>query len=283
MDELQFSVLMAVYAKENPTYFRESLQSVAGQIYPATQVVVVCDGPLTPELDDVLASFESVLPLTIVRLEQNRGLAAALNEGLQHCRAAWIARFDSDDLCEPERLIAQRNYLLAHPEVDVIGSAILEFESEPQSPYAYRRVPTSHDDIARQAKRRNPLNHMTVAFRRQSIINVGGYPTDYLYEDYCLWVKLLVSGARFANIPDALVRARAGDSMINRRGGWSYVRSEIRAQTNFWRAGFLSTPQFVFNVGVRTAVRLAPAKLRRFIYHSTLRHATLTGGKNSEY
>ena len=94
-----YSVLLPVYNREKPEYLRKSIQSMIDQTVPTDDFVVVCDGPLTEKLDAVLSAYESLFPdiFRLVRLEENRGLGAALNEGMKYCRNKLIARMDSDD------------------------------------------------------------------------------------------------------------------------------------------------------------------------------------------
>jgi glycosyltransferase involved in cell wall biosynthesis len=271
MSDIGISVLMSVYARESPAYLRKAFESLQGQTSPATEIILVCDGHLGPELEAVISAFTSLLPLTVIRLPCNVGLPIALNAGLGHCTYEWVARFDTDDVCEPERFKLQREYIRQNPEVEVFGSSIAEFDSDETTPYAVRKVAAEHDAILRFAKRRSPLNHMTVVYRKQAVLAVGGYPRDHLYEDYGLWVKLLQAGHRFGNLDSPLVRARAGRSMAARRGGLAYLRAEIAAQTRFWRSGFINTREFAFNVCVRTAVRLAPVRVRAMLYRHLLR------------
>lgn len=271
MTLIKFSVLMSVYNKEDPEHLRAAFLSLLNQELLASQVLLVCDGPLTLQLDKVIAEFETLLPLTIVRTPANNGLASALNLGLAHCEHEWVARFDTDDICEPHRLRVQAEYIKGNPDVDVFGSAILEFASDPANPYAQRSVPETHEKIVIYAKKRCPLNHMTVVYRRTAVESAGGYPIDNGYEDYGLWVKLILLGYRFGNLPEALVRVRAGPSLSSRRGGWRYLRAEVSAQWRYRAMGFLSIPQFLQNVTVRTAVRVAPARVRNWAYRSLLR------------
>jgi glycosyltransferase involved in cell wall biosynthesis len=268
---LKISVLISVYAKESPEYLREALHSLVEQTVPANQIVLVCDGPLTPFLERVIDEFTILLPLTLVRLHKNVGLAYALNAGLPYCKYEWIARFDSDDLCEKLRFEMQLEFICNNPDVDVFGSNILEFETNSRTPHAIRQVKVTHEEILATARFRNPLNHMTVFFRKAIVLKADGYPHDALNEDYALWVKLMMSGCKFGNLSTPLVRARAGEKMVSRRGGFSYLLTELQMQRRLKRLGFISTRVFVFNISVRVVVRLVPNFLRRIIYTEFLR------------
>ncbi|WP_418846245.1 glycosyltransferase, partial [Phocaeicola sp.] len=124
-----FSVLISVYNKENSLSLRQSLTSVFRQKLPPTEVVLLKDGPLTEELDKVIAEYVMRYPeLKIVSLPVNQGLGKALNEGLKHCSYDLVARMDTDDIAKPDRFEKQIRVFQEHPELDVVGAWIDEFE-----------------------------------------------------------------------------------------------------------------------------------------------------------
>ena len=116
-----YSVLMSVYFKESPEYLRTSIESIRGQSASTNDFVVVCDGPLTSELDAVLEEeqekFGSVLH--VLRLEKNEGLGNALNKGLKLCKNELVARMDSDDISRPERCEKQIELFERYPEISL--------------------------------------------------------------------------------------------------------------------------------------------------------------------
>ncbi|MBO9330447.1 glycosyltransferase [Achromobacter xylosoxidans] len=268
-----FSVLMAVYAKEHPTYLTEALESLCNCRTPIREIVLVEDGPLTNALYEVIARFRARLPLKSLALPQNQGLGPALTAGLHVCSAPWVARFDTDDLILPDRFERQIGWLRGHPDLDLCGGWIREFDVDPQAEVGRtRRVPQTHEAIAAYARRRNPFNHMTVMFRRDAALAAGGYGNESMYEDYALWVRMLQRGARTANLPEVLVLARTGRGMFERRGGWNYVASEWDMQRTFLRSRFISPFRFLANLAFRLPVRLAPNGMRKLVYELFLRH-----------
>lgn len=269
-----FSVLMAVYAGEQPEYLSLALESLCASTVPACELVLVEDGPLTESLSDVVEQYRSRLPIRSVVLARNQGLGPALLAGLHACRAPWVARFDTDDLIEPDRFERQIAWLQAHPDVGLCGGWIREFDDDLRSSplrEKIRRVPQTHEEIVAYARWRNPMNHMTVMFRKEAALAAKGYANEPLYEDYALWVRMLQQGTRMANLPSVLVRARAGGDMFARRGGWKYVRSEYAMQATFLRSGFIGPAQFVANLALRLPVRLVPNMLRKLVYQRFLR------------
>lgn len=126
---MQFSVLISVYHREVPSYLSASLQSIFNQTLVPSEVVLVKDGPLTPELDLVIDEFVAKYStLKIVILPENVGLGRALNEGLKHCSHELVARMDSDDICKPDRFEKQIMAFEQQKDVAVVGSWIDEFE-----------------------------------------------------------------------------------------------------------------------------------------------------------
>lgn len=157
-----FSILLAVYKKENPVYFSQSLDSIFSQILFPHEVVLVKDGPLTDDLERVINKYQSkYYILKVVSLPVNQGLGKALNEGLKHCSHDLVARMDTDDIVKPDRFEKQLKIFQEDPEVDVVGSWIDEFEGDISHVVSVKRLPECHEEILSFAKKRNPINHLS--------------------------------------------------------------------------------------------------------------------------
>ena len=98
-----FSVLMSLYKKEKPEFLRESLESILNQTYVPTEIVIVKDGPLTIELEQVLKEYSTNDKIKVYGYDENKGLGFALNFGVNKCRYDIIARMDTDDIASPDR------------------------------------------------------------------------------------------------------------------------------------------------------------------------------------
>lgn len=261
---------MSVYRREQSSFFSESLASVFKQTVPPDEVVLVKDGPLTIELEEVIACFVAEHPeLKVVPLPVNVGLGRALNEGLKHCSHELVARMDTDDVCKPDRFEKQLQVFEIHPDVDVCSTWIDEFENEITNIRSQRRLPELHTDILRYAKGRCPVNHPTVMYRKSKVLAVGGY--QGFPEDSYLWVKMLLAGSVFYNIQASLLWFRFSPDVLKRRGGWRYAKEDIRAQWSFYKVGFLTLPELLKNVLIRGTVRLMPNGLRVWTYKHLLR------------
>lgn len=269
---MNFSVLMSLYNGESSEYLNDCLSSINSQILKPNQIVIVYDGPIRKELDDIVTRWEKQLPIHCVKLTSCTGLGNALNYGLKFCDYDIVCRMDTDDICRNDRFLRQVKILESDNNLALIGSYISEFDSTPSNSHAVRTVPIEHNDICLYAKKRNPFNHMTVAFRKSVVTSLGGYKDEYLYEDYALWIKMLKNGFLTKNIPEALVYARVGNNMELKRGGWKYFTSEVKAQYGFYKIGFLNKQEMIINIVLRAPVRLMPNFMRKIIYRNLLRN-----------
>ena len=274
----RYSVLMSVYKKERPEYLHAALKSMTGQSWRPSEIVLVCDGPLTTELEAVLEDIEFQGLLKTVRLEQNAGLGAALAKGLPECSCEWVARMDCDDIAASDRCEKQLRYLETYPETDVLSGTIAEFQGEAQtereakhSIVSRKCVPRTQTEVASYIKMRNPMNHPCVMFRKSKALTAGGYQPCPLFEDYDLWVRMFQAGCRFANLPDTLLYMRVND-MHRRRGGISYIRPICHFWTEMYRRGMLNFVQYSFVLLSRIAVSLMPNHIRKMIYDKKLRN-----------
>jgi len=265
---MNFSVLISVYDQENPAYLELALLSVENQTLMPSEIVVVKDGSLTPELDSVIIRCRqnSDVPYRVVNIVHNLGLGRALNHGIEYCSHAWIARMDSDDIAVSDRFEKQVNYLEKHPDISVLGGSICEFDQDVWICEQERKTPMRHQEILAYCKYRNPINHMTVMFKKEDAISVGGYlPLDG-FEDYYLWIRMLQHRLLFANLEDILVKVRIGNDMISRRRGWRYIKNEWLFEESARREGFLTRYEMQRNIFLRTLARIMPSFMLKKVY-----------------
>src|SRR5690554_5049040 len=266
-----FSCLLPIYVKDDPLFLDMAFESIYKQTFMPGEVVVVQDGPIPVELDEVVKKWENKLPIKHVIHSRNLGLGRSLSLGLMQCQGDLVARMDADDICHPSRFEKQVRYLQTHLDIDVVGSWIAEFEGDMENVVSYRVLPDSHEQLLPFAKKRCPLNHPTVVYRKKSILAVGNYDKFTNQQDYHLWVRLLNAGYKIANIPEPLLYMRISSALFERRGGWKYFVIEWKVQRDFLRMGFINRYEFVRNVILRGIVRLVPNPGRKKIYQKGLR------------
>jgi hypothetical protein len=256
-----YAVLMPLAPWEKPEIVAEALASLEAQTWPASQLVVSCDGEPPAALHAVLQAAR--LPLEIVVGPGGEGVGPVLARGLLHCREELVLRADADDWSVPDRAALQVAWMLEHPQVIVMGTPINEFRDSVHEALLQRWVPLESLAIARTARFRNPLNHPSVILRRNAVLAAGNYQAVRGFEDYQLWLRLLaIHGSQaLANTPRPLVMARVGPAHLSRRRGWRYFRSEARF---LWRCGCSHLLPWVYVVGLlicRLPLRLIPPSL----------------------
>jgi len=263
----KFSVLLSIYKKEKPEFLRASLESVFEQTRHPDEVVLIEDGPLTPELYDVILSFSERFPsMRIIAFENNRGLGNALRDGVNYCSYELIARMDTDDISKPTRFEKQLEVFRNNPETDVCGAWVDEFEGAPENVVCVRKLPEMHNELFMFGKKRNPVNHPVCMFRKSAVVNAGNYIEIPLFEDYYLWARMMKDGYHFYCIQESLLLFRRSPDMIRRRGGLAYAKVEARFQKVLHELKYISFCRMISNILIRFIIRIIPVTLRSWLY-----------------
>lgn len=270
---MKFTVLMSVYKKEKAEYLKLALDSIINQTLKPNEIVLVQDGKLTNELQAVITDYLQKYSYIFktYALKQNQGLGKALNFGMQKCSNELIARMDTDDIAEPNRFELQIKEFEQDKELMLCGGQIAEFADNPAEITSYRSVPLKHNEILNFAKKRNPFNHMTVMFKKQAVQSVGGYMDMPYFEDYWLWARMLKTGYKAKNINQVLVKVRAGQDMIARRGGNSYIKEIIKFERSICNLGLIDTSTFTKMTIIRILISIIPLSMRTIFYNKFLR------------
>ncbi|WP_323191239.1 glycosyltransferase [Halostella sp. PRR32] len=271
-DDIDLTAVCTTYAGDDPRELAASLDSIRDQSRPPEELVIVKDGPVPEGIEETidLAEDEAAFPVVVDELSTNRGHGGALKRGFQVASGEYVAIHDADDICLEDRFRKQLS-VIDETGADVVGGYIAEFEDDPAETHAVREVPTEHENIVSMAKFRCPINQTTVVARRSAVLRSGNYRAVDRMEDYELWVRMIQNGYRFRNLPDVVVKVRAGSEMYGRRGGLEYAREEIRIQRYFHEIGFISFPRAVANTIVRLIPRLLPTSVRGALYQRWLR------------
>ena len=273
-DDVKVSTLMSVYVNENQDYLKISMDSILeNQTKRPDEFVLVCDGPLTDQLEEVISEYckryEGIFK--VVRLEENQGLGKALRFGLSKCSNEIIIRADSDDVCIPERIEIQVDYLTKHPEIAAVSSYVDEFDEDWNAPKNVKTLPLEPEQLKKMVKFRNPLNHMAVAFRKSAVLDVGSYRHMPCIEDYDLWARLVAKGYKLANVDKVLVHARVGNGMIKRRSNRQYITSWRILNKDMLKAKMINVVEYVRNmVAIRCFIYM-PKGMKALLYKHVLR------------
>ncbi|MCP2033609.1 glycosyltransferase involved in cell wall biosynthesis [Planomicrobium sp. HSC-17F08] len=271
---MEFSVLMSVYKNDRDIYFDKALESVLiKQSLIPSELVIVQDGPLTKELEDIIKKYQKDFreKIKLIRLNKNLGLGEALRIGLNSCDFEYIARMDSDDISEYYRFEKQIKTLTSNAEVDLVGGNIAEFFEDIKEVKFIRKVPNSRNDIKKMAKRRNPINHVSVMFKKSAVLSAGSYQHMLFLEDYYLWVRMLDKKFNLINLNEVLVYVRTGESMFRRRSNFVYIKSWFQLQKSMVHSKFINYGDFFINMINITVFTFIPSKMKKHIYKWFLR------------
>jgi glycosyltransferase involved in cell wall biosynthesis len=266
-----YSVLMSIYHKELPEHLESSLNSMFTQTYATNNFVLICDGPLTIELDTVIAEYQIKFPdiLKVYRIQENQGLGVSLRLGIEYCENEFIARMDSDDIAANNR--CERQLEVITKGYDIVGSNIDEFIGTVDNVIASRIVPENHDDIAKFSKKRNPFNHPSVMYRKSKVLRAGSYRNEYRLEDYYLWIDMLSNGCKGYNIQENLVHMRSTYDMYKRRSGTKLIKSLLTLRKYMLKIRAINLIEFVSVVVVQTILAAVPNSIRSVFYRMYLR------------
>lgn len=267
---LDFSVALSVYKNDNPTFFDRSLESIyTNQTVKPSEIVLVVDGPVSEELNEIIRKYGNICRpvLNVIRLEKNCGLGNALRIAVENSSNELIARMDSDDVSVPDRFEQQLKIIKANPSLDIVGGDISEFIDDETNIVAYRKVPVQDKNIKEYLKRRSPLNHVTVLFKKAAVQESGGYLDLFWNEDYYLWIRMVEHGCVMANTGSVLVNVRVGADMYKRRGGKKYFASEKFLQDYMLRKKMISHFTYLSNILKRFIVQsVLPNSIRGWVF-----------------
>lgn len=258
-----FGIIMPVYYGDDFDDIASTLTHVISCQFD--EVLVVRDGHISLDLEDLLNHFEEVPNVKILRLEKNLGLGSALREAVNALQADFFFRIDAGDYLivneveNTKRIIIEKN-------LDLIGGQMGEFVDDPEKIVHVRKVPVKFNEIVNFAKYRNPFNHITVCAKRSSVLAAGNYRTDtLLFEDYSLWISMLEKNMKILNRVEVLAIAKLGLHFSKRRTGSKYFNNEIVFLRKNFR--FFGIYAILFAV-LRLPSRLIPS-LSKTLYYMT--------------
>lgn len=261
------AVLISVYAKDNPLWFEQSLESIFQQKFEGQiNVYLGVDGPLPIELETVITKYNPRIH-KVVRSPENLGLTITLNLLLSELGdEEFIFRADSDDLCHPHRFQRQMAFMNGHPEVDVVGSAIQDIDENGTVLLSKVRYPLTHEGCRNFFKKRDPLAHPAVLYRKRYFDKAGHYNPEYRTDqDSFMWLQGFIHGCRFANLDEVLLSFRRGTSMYQRRGGWGRAYKMVKLRLLIARKMKYSIDAYIYAYLVGLLV-IFPPRLKQLMY-----------------
>jgi glycosyltransferase involved in cell wall biosynthesis len=226
------SVVMPVY-RPDPGYLGEAIDSVLRQTFADWELVIVEDP--SDRLGRTVVDSRHDPRIRYFLNPSRTGLAKQHNRAVAESRGELVARFDADDVCEPDRLEKQVALLDSNPEIDVVASQ-LRIVDEAGNVVGRREYPLHHDLIVRAMRRYNPIAGSNAMFRRKVVSALGGWreTVDLPAQDYEWYSRLAAGGCRFATHPEALVRYRLHGEQIKQRKLRATLLSTLEVKRRYW-------------------------------------------------
>ena len=215
----KISVLMPVYNAEK--YIGIAIDSVLTQTFHEFELLIINDGS-SDNTETVIRNYSDQR----IRLinQNNQGITAALNLGLLNCRAGFVARFDADDICYPDRLKIQYEFLLAQPDHVIVGADADYIEMDDEFVFTCHLPAHSHPEIMALPPEICPFIHSAVMFKKEIIMQAGGYDGNaFAFQDHLLWRKVILLG-KGCNLSQPLIQVRLNPESVSIDEKWRTKR-----------------------------------------------------------
>ncbi|MGZ5492440.1 MAG: glycosyltransferase [Thermoanaerobaculia bacterium] len=252
------------FYKTNPDYFDETITSVLSQSFRDFEYLMINDGPVedAKRIEDKFRDPR----IRIITTAKPLGLSGSRNAGLHEARGDLIAFIDSDDFCAPGRLQKQIDFMRAHPDHVLVGSA-LRFIDEKSQTIGSRVYPETDEQIKKRIVAINVIAQPSVMARRQALIDAGGYVPDYpAAEDYALWLRLARLG-KFHNLQEQLVAYRIHLQSGKHRLLRPALRDSTRLKIDAIRhLGFKPTPRTLASIAAHLVLLMLPDRVVYWIF-----------------
>ena len=260
---LKVSLLIAVHYEISVSQLKISIESIFLQKSIPNQIIIIIDGPISNELSKYISEIKiKYIQILILNLKINKGLANALNKGIEYSSNELIARLDPDDILINDRFFHQKEEFDLQSNLTICGSYIHEIFNEKTR---LIKKPLTDFKIKNSLKIRNPIVHSTVMFKKSKIIEVGGYPIISKCQDYLLWVKCMEKSFIFKNINKSLVITKLNKRLMVRRNiGYFYFEKKIYGY--MYKKKLIGICNYLFNITSRYVLRLMPVSIKILLY-----------------
>lgn len=267
----KLTAIISVYKNDDPNYFNDAVNSLLGQTLLPDEILIIVDGPVGDQIKKQLNEFSKYEVVKVKMLDKNVGRGKARHIAISAAKNDYIAMMDADDISKSDRFEKQMAKI-SESNADIVGSYIEEFEETPGDKKIIRKVPVTHDQIMKFAKWKQPMNHVTILFKKQAYLSTGGYRGFKMLEDFELFHRMILNGMKFVNIPEVLVYVRFSEKNQSKRSGLSYFKEEYQVLKEMKQSGHMNAVQFILSCFIRLTTRMMPLSLANKFYTYILRN-----------
>lgn len=212
------SVVMSTY-NEPEEWIRKSIESILGQTLRRVEFLIVCDNPNNKELVSLLEEYkEKDNRIKLILNEENIGLTKSLNKALNITSGEFIARMDSDDIAESDRLEKQLKYL-KNNHLDLVGSGVVCIDEKENEIAVLNNLPKNNEALKKRIIYNNCMPHPTWFGKAEVFKENKGYREVPYAEDYDFLLRALDKGFKLGNIKETLLRYRMRSTSISNKNG----------------------------------------------------------------
>lgn len=269
-DSAKVVVLLPVYKGDNPIFLECAINSLLNQTYSDVSIFIGIDGPVGENVIACIDGLSAKSDIRVIQFEENRGLAAVLNDLLNICskeKMEYIVRMDADDISVNNRIQKQLGFLISHPDVDVVGGRIEEINEQSERNGKSVTYPLTHQECFKFFRYRDPLAHPAVMFRKSFFDKAKGYRNEYRKnQDTMLWFDGFMNGCIFANLDETVLLFRVTDDFYkNRRNGFKRAKKMLKDRFMINKALHYDWSAYLFSF-LMFIMTLTPPFLKKFLY-----------------
>lgn len=172
-------------------YLDEAVGSIRAQTFENWELIVIDDGSTDGSLTVLERPAAADSRVRLISRE-NRGIGATRNECLGLAHSEYFAAMDSDDISHPERLARQVEYLDSHHDCVAVGTRVRLIDPDGAEIRDWSDYVTHEEiDRAHLAGHGGAMTHPASMFRRQTLVDLGGYLSEFEpAEDFDLFLRL---------------------------------------------------------------------------------------------
>lgn len=259
--------ILCVYNKDKPEFVSVAIESCLNQSVDCS-IYIYVDGKIDPVLDKCIESYSLYDSISIFRGEDNKGLAFGLNLLIDQCLstdAEYIFRMDADDISTRDRVEQQINFLCNNPNIDIVGSDVIEIDEQGNECF-YKRMEPDSKELYKNIIKKCPLNHPSTAFRRVFFEQGLRYKEDLKNtQDYYLWVDALSHGFNISNINSPLLYFRVDEDFHQRRG-FKKALNDLNARLYAFKKLDVNTMSNYVHTILLVTLRLSPSFVKKYVY-----------------
>jgi len=267
---MKYCVIMSIYKNDKLENVKEALDSLYNQTLKA-DIFIKIDGNVDKDLESFLKNQYQIGRIKYLdKIKENKGLAVSLNELIKEVlnrNYKYIFRMDADDISNVDRFKKQIEFMERNRDIDICGTFIEEFGEGVE----YKKIvkyPLTHQKMFDFFKKRVPLAHVSVCFRRSFFEKAGLYPESghITNEDTLMWLKGFKNGCKFANIDYIGVKVRVSRDFFNRRRSLKKVWYDFKNRLLVNRELDYGFEAYFYAVGM-LFINLLPPSLKKLAYN----------------